>query len=317
MKARQELLDALARSRIEELDEEYHAYRPARRFSLLLSWLGGWLRARKQVVIDPLPTVGSAEVGISYAGHVSVLLRYASVGIAINPVLARRAGPLGLAPRVVEPGLRPADFGQADLILITHAESSHLDLRTLRCLPRESTVIVPPRCAALVGRIGFARIVELGIGYTYQHRDVEIEATSVRNDGGRRPACAYVIRGDGPSVFYCGGSGYCAELGTIGRKHHPDIAILPIGGYLSSFSPFSFRSSNLSPPDALYAFEDLSARMLIPIHWGTFALSYESFEDPLIWLRTLVARRRLEPYLTILEPGRSAIFRGPCTVSPK
>ena len=35
----------------------------------------------------------------------------------------------------------------------------------------------------------------------------------------------------------------------------------------------------MSPLDALYAFEDLRARLLVPIHHGAFALSYERLDE--------------------------------------
>ena len=44
----------------------------------------------------------------------------------------------------------------------------------------------------------------------------------------------------------------------------------------------------MSPLDALYAFEDLRARLLVPIHHGAFALSYEQLGGYVIFLLVLV-----------------------------
>jgi L-ascorbate metabolism protein UlaG (beta-lactamase superfamily) len=296
--ARDGLIDALHRSRAEELEELNRAHRPARHLSLLGAWAAGWVRRAARVTPEPLPEVGPAEVAVGFVGHASVLVRYPQLTVAVNPMLGRR---VGLATRAAQPGLLPADLSSCELVLVSHAGPEFLHLPTLRRLPRRATVVVPPRCAALVSPVGFARIVELAIGSSLAHRGVEIVSTALRHPG---PACAYVLRGDGPSVFYCGASGYFSGFAEAGARFRPDVALLPIGGY----APRSFRDQHMSPADALYAFEDLTARMLIPIRHGSFVLSYERLDDPLRWLRRLVAERGLERYVTELGVGGSRKF---------
>ncbi|HUQ06857.1 MAG TPA: hypothetical protein VM261_30400, partial [Kofleriaceae bacterium] len=82
---------------------------------------------------------------------------------------------------------------------------------------------------------------------------------------------------------------------------------LPIGGFL----PLSFRARHMSPLDALYAFEDLRARLLIPIHHGAFSLSYEKVGEPARWLRELVRERELDAHVRVLDPGESEVFTSP------
>src|SRR5213075_2362280 len=95
----------------------------------------------------------------------------------------------------------------------------------------------------------------------------------------------------------------------IGIRHQPDIVLLPIGGFL----PSSFRERHMSPLDALYAFEDLRGRLMIPIHHGAFALSYERIDEPARWLEDLVAERGLAAHVRILAPGESELFVTPGT----
>jgi L-ascorbate metabolism protein UlaG (beta-lactamase superfamily) len=118
---------------------------------------------------------------------------------------------------------------------------------------------------------------------------------------------SFVVRGNGPTIFFCGRSGYCESFYTVGEEHHPDLAILPIGGYL----PASFRDRHLSPLDALYAFEDLRARLLVPIHFGSFALSYERLGEPPRWLADLVSERDLQDFVVPLAHGESRLFTNP------
>lgn len=285
-------------------------HRPARYHSLLATWLRGWLTPPRRAVAEPLPEIRHGEVGVTYAGHATVLIRYANLTIACDPMLGLR---LGAVRRATQPGLSPAELRDVDLILLSHTHPGHLHLPTLRRLPRAATVVLPPRCADTVSALGFARVVELGHGVSVQHRRVDITSTPVRHAAGRRAAAAYVIRGDGPSVFFCGDSGYYSGFAEVGRRFHPSIAVLPIGGYL----PSSFRDRHMTPADALAAFGDLRARMLVPIHWGAFPLSYERLDDPVRWLRRLVTDRQLEAFVSILEAGASARFTRPAEPEPE
>ncbi len=282
----------------------------ARHRSLVAHWLGQWMHRARRPEVAPLPTIAAGQVGISFAGHATALIRYAGVNIAFDPMLGLR---LKGAKRAVRPGLSPADFGDASLVLISHGHADHLHRPTLAKLSRAATVILPPRTGHLVSDLGFARVVELGVGQSVQHCGVDIFTTPVRHGDRDCPALAYVIRGDGPSVYACGDSGYFSGFAEVGRRFCPDIALLPIGGY----APLSFRDRHMTPLDALYAFEDLMARAMIPIHYGAFSLSYETLEDPRRWLADIVRERGLDPFVVTLEPGQSRAFVRPRTRSTR
>ena len=294
------LIDALNRSRQGELDELHRAYRPDRYLSLLAHWTGAWLRSVPRFAVDPGPPVGAGEVAVTFVGHATVLLRFPHLHVVVDPMLGRS---LGYVRRAAVPLLTPAELA-VDVILITSASPDHLHLPTLDKLPRSATIIVPSRCAGQVSALGFTRVVELGPGASIAQRGVDVTTTSVKYAAA--PACGYVLRGDGPSVFVCGESGYFSGFAEIGERHRPDLALLPIGGYV----PRSFRAEHMSPLDALFAFEDLGARMLVPIRFGAFALSYEKLGEPVRWLRRLAADRDLLPYVTVLEPGQARKFVG-------
>jgi L-ascorbate metabolism protein UlaG (beta-lactamase superfamily) len=273
--------------------------------SLLGAWAARWLRSPAWPHIEPLPAVQPGQVAVTFAGHATVLVRYANLAIACDPMLGRWVGP---AKRAVASGIAPADLHDVNLILISHGHRDHLHGPTLAKMPRSATILVPPGAARYVSELGFARVVELRAGQSVEHRRVDVAAVAVRHDGpDRTGALAYVIRGDGPSVFFCGDSGYFEGFAEVGRRYRPDLALLPIAGYC----PQSFRERHMSPLDALYAFEDLQARVMIPIRYGAFALSYERLYDPNRWLAELVRTRQLEPYVVELEAGTSRVFARP------
>jgi L-ascorbate metabolism protein UlaG (beta-lactamase superfamily) len=306
-RARQELSAALESSRQEELDELHRTTRRSRsrRASLLAAWMGGWLTRPRRAVAEPLPDVQAHEVGITWAGHASTVIRYARLVIACDPMLG---GHVGLAKRMVAPGLTPAELGDVGLVLISNGDPDHLHVPTLATLPRSATVVLPPRCAAPVSPLGFARVVELGAWQSIAHRGVEVVSVPVRHRSAHdRGACAWFVRGDGPSVIFCGASGYGPHWLEAGRRFRPDVAVLPIGGY----TPAALREDYMSPLDALFAFEDLGARLFVPVRHSTFQLSYEKLDEPLRWLSHLVEERGLGAHVGALAPGTSRKFMNP------
>lgn len=272
--------------------------------SILLHWLARRLRRPRRVKREPLPAVERGQVSITWGGHATVLIRTHRLTVLTDPMLG---GSAYGARRESAPGIGADQVATANLVLVSHGAADHLDVATLARVQRSATVVVPQRTAGQVSPLGFARLVELGVGETIEHRGLTIEACQVRHGDREHPAVAYMLRGEGPSIFFCGASGYFDGFARIGARHKPDLALLPIAGYW----PPSFRERHMSPIDALYAFEDLRARLMVPIAYGTFALSYEKIGDPERWLGELVKSRSLEPYVASLRPGESRVFVAP------
>lgn len=293
-----------AEDRRRELARAHRQYKIARYRSLIMHWLGRWLRRPKRANVTPLPTVVPGQVGISFSGHATVLLRYANRNIVCDPMLGKWVKGV---KRAVMPGLTPADLHDVDIILISHAHQDHLHRPTLAALPKSATVILPPRTAQFVSDLGFARVVELSPDQSIQDHGVDIATARVHHGDETSMTMSYIIRGDGPSVYFCGDSGYFPGFARIGQDYAPDIALLPIGGY----APLSFRERHMSPLDALYALEDLGSRVMIPIHHGAFSLSYERLDEPVRWLVELVHERGLEDFVIPMEPGESRVFVPP------
>lgn len=283
-----------------------HREVPVRRYASLLGhWMTQWFRAPRPATREPLPSIGPGEVGITFGGHATVIARYAGLCVAFDPMLGRW---IGGVRRAVEPGLAPADFADVGLILVSHRHADHLHLPTLARLPRTATIVVPAGAAAAVSSLGYARVVELSPGADLDVRGVQVAAAAAAHGASELAhGLSYVVRGDGPSLYLCGDSGYFSGFADVGARFAPDIAALPIGGFL----PTSFRERHMSPLDALYAFEDLRARMMIPIHHGAFALSYERIDEPARWLVELAIQRRVRDHVLLMAPGQTERFVQP------
>jgi len=281
----------------------------ARYRSLVGHWITRWFRPPRPAHHEPIPAPDPGQCVLTFGGHATVLARYPQLSIAFDPMLGRWVGGVR---RAVEPGLAPGDFEDVGLVLISHRHADHLHLPTLRKLPRKSaTIVVPSGGAAWVSSLGFARVIELVPGADLELRGVQViaYATSHGDDELAR-GLSYVVRPSpeselgGPSLYLCGDSGYFSGFADIGERFAPYIAMLPIGG----FYPGSFRNRHMSPLDALYAFEDLRARLLVPIHHGAFALSYERLDEPIRWLLELANQRGIRNHIMVMKAGQTERF---------
>ena len=86
---------------------------------------------------------------------------------------------------------------------------------------------------------------------------------SVR-DGGQRLWGAFMLQGDGISLYYSGDTGYSSHFREIpGLFGAPDYALLGIGAYKPRWF---MRPNHISPHESLTAAEEMHAGLTIPMH---------------------------------------------------
>ena len=109
------------------------------------------------------------------------------------------------------------------------------------------------------------------------------------------------------SLFFGADSGYCPAFTEIGERFGGcDVAMLPIGAY----EPRWFmRAAHMNPEEAVQSFRDLRARILVPMHWGTFRLTDEDMREPPVRVRTAWQAAGLpEAGLRLLQHGETLIL---------
>jgi L-ascorbate metabolism protein UlaG (beta-lactamase superfamily) len=261
----------------------------------------------------PAPT---GELGVTFIGHSSFLIQLGGRNILIDPVFSSR---LIFLRRFRHPGLRIADLPKIDLVLLTHAHMDHLDRTSLRKIVRQQKrqyqrapfAVVPVRVDDLVNDLGFSSVETTETWHTLRHSGIEITRTPARHWGARmfkdtdRGFGGYVLRSGPHSLYHSGDTAYFSGFREIGLRLSPEIALLPIGAY----HPDSFRTVHTSPEDALQAFLDLGARTMIPMHYGTFRLSYEPMHEPVERLRNAAARAGVAARVRILGEGETTFFQ--------
>lgn len=260
------------------------------------------------------PAVVGRDTAITFIGHSSFLIQTGGKALLIDPVFATR---LILLRRQRRPGVRVRDLPPIDAVLLTHAHMDHLNRPSLRAVARAMrhrglqapVAIVPQGVEDLVRSLGFSRVETLGWWQSTQlGAGFRITATPARHWGARlfhdahRGFGGYMIHAEGgPAIYHSGDTAYFRGFAEIRRRLRPEIALLPIGAYY----PDSYRAVHTSPEDALQAFLDLGARVLIPMHYNTFRLGREPMNEPLPRLLAAAHSAGISDHIIPLTEGHS------------
>lgn len=253
------------------------------------------------------PKLCHGQVALTWIGHASFLAQFTDLNVLIDPNFANW---LFFLKRVRRAGLRIEDLPPIDLVLLTHAHFDHLHRPTLRRLASPKMAIVPWGVGDLAQNLGFERIIELQWWESFSHGDWRVTLVPSKHWGARvirdhhRGYGGFVIEHQGRRLYHAGDSAYYSGFKEIGRRCPPEIAMLPIGAYY----PDSFRHSHMGPDEAIRVFRDVKAQLLVPMHFGSFRLSFEDMEEPPRWLRQLAETHGLSHALRILEEGVPKIF---------
>jgi len=260
--------------------------------------------------------VGERELGLTFIGHSSFLVQIAGHNLVIDPNFARW---LIILKRQRRPGIRLRDLPPIDYVLVSHAHFDHLHRPSLRAIARLTRwrcgrapqIIVPNNVGDVVGRLGFSRIHQMDWWQEFRDGRLTITHTPAQHWGARmlrdfhRGFGGYVVRSPQHSLYHAGDTAYFEGFREIGRRLRPELALLPIGAY----HPEHFRNVHTSPEDALQGFLDLGSRWMVPMHYGTFRLSYEPMEEPVQRLRAAAAAAGVSQRVLVLEEGKTRIFR--------
>ena len=259
--------------------------------------------------------VTNGELGLTFIGHASFFAQMAGQNVVIDPNFARW---LFVLKRLRKPGIRMRDLPPIDVVLVTHAHFDHLHRPTLRSLVwqnrlrrKKSPIIVVPRDVFdLVSDLGFEDVVELDWWNSYRHHDLTITHVPFKHWGARilkdshRGYGGFVLRGGKHSMYHAGDTAYFDGFREIGERLSPELALLPIGAY----SPPSFRNVHTSPGDAMRAFLDLQSKWMVPMHYGTFRLSHEPMDEPLLLLKQEALDAGIEKKVVVMEEGVTQFF---------
>ncbi|MFK2876635.1 MBL fold metallo-hydrolase [Rhodanobacter hydrolyticus] len=248
----------------------------------------------------------SSGLRATWLGHSTVLLEIDGWRVLTDPVWGQRASPFTLlGPKRFQPvpvGLR--DLPAIDAVVISHDHYDHLDYPTIRALAKSK---VPFVTSLGVGAhleswgIEPSRITELvwwqshrvpGTGLTITAAPSQHFSGRGLKDRNQTLWSSMVMAGERHRVFFSGDTGLTTEYESIRDRLGPfDLVMLEVG----AFHP-SWGDIHLGPANALAAHRLLGGGVLMPVHWGTFALSTHAWDEP------------VEDLLALADPNGTALL---------
>jgi L-ascorbate metabolism protein UlaG (beta-lactamase superfamily) len=238
------------------------------------------------------------DLTVAWLGHATFLINFYGTKILIDPALETRIGltPVGnytIGPsRYIEPALSAEDLGPIDLLLLSHAHTDHFDLPTIRKVESSNThLITAKNTASLLGGTNFASVEELHWQESTSISGVTIKAIEGQHWGARLPwqkgmdANSLLLSKDGVNIFFGADTGYTPKISEQLRDVDIDLAIMGIAAY----SPKSFEAKHATPEQAWQMAEEMKAKWIAPMHWGTFKLSQEPMDEPISRFRSASA----------------------------
>ena len=242
----------------------------------------------------------------TWLGHSTVLLEIDGWRVLTDPVWGQRASPFTLlGPKRFQPvpvGLR--DLPAIDAVVISHDHYDHLDFPTIRALAKSKVPFVTSLgVGAHLENWGIApsRITELvwwqshrvpGTGLTITAAPSQHFSGRGLKDRNQTLWSSMVMAGERHRVFFSGDTGLTTEYEAIrGRLGPFDLVMLEVG----AFHP-SWGDIHLGPANALAAHRMLGGGVLMPVHWGTFALSTHAWDEP------------VEDLLALADPDAAALL---------
>ena len=253
------------------------------------------------------PRLAEGKVAITWIGHASFLVQFNDLNVLIDPNFANW---LFLLKRVKRAGLKIRDLPPIDLVLLTHAHFDHFHKPTLRKLPEPKIGVMPWGVGDLARGLGFGRIIELQTWESFSSAAWKVTLTPAKHWGARtlhddhRGYGGFLLEHQGRRIYHAGDSAYFDGFKEIGQRCRPEIALLPIGAYY----PDSFRQVHMGPDEAMRVFHDLGAEWFIPMHFGSFKLSFESIDEPPAWLQEIAKKEGKLHHVKILEEGVPTVF---------
>jgi N-acyl-phosphatidylethanolamine-hydrolysing phospholipase D len=268
----------------------------------------------------------------TWVGHATVLLQVAGFNVITDPMFSKRAFFVQFAgpDRKVRVPFTIDEAPPIDVVLVSHNHYDHLDAASVDALAQKSSrtlFIVPKGVDAWMTKRGIANVVGLdwwdsrtlpanANGERLRITMVPVAHWSARSPWDRFETLwgGYVVeRLDASDAvtwrfFFAGDTGYAPLFRDLIHARFPsfDFAAIPIGAY----EPNKYlHAQHATPAEAVRILEDVEARQALGIHWGTFVLTTEPFDQPPKDLAEALAREHLPPdRFVVYEHGETRVL---------
>jgi L-ascorbate metabolism protein UlaG (beta-lactamase superfamily) len=266
----------------------------------------------------PLPSVKTDLLSLNrdtpvivWFGHSSYFMGIDKINILVDPVFSGHASPFSFTGKSFKGSdiYTTDDIPNLDLLILTHDHYDHLDYNTVKKLdPKIKKIYTSAGVGSHLRYWGIhpSKIMEMDwwdkaeIIIDNSTTKLDLIAAPARHFSGRSFTrnktlwSSFVLLAGNYRIYIGADSGYDSHFKLIGEKFGPfDIALLECGQY-NEWWPFI----HMMPEETVQAAIDLNARLLMPVHWGKFALGLHPWDEP---IRRAAANAR-ERNLAITTP---------------
>lgn len=231
---------------------------------------------------------------VTWFGHSAFLIEMNGRKILIDPMLGEVPAPhplLGNARFTKELPISIEELPEIDIVIISHDHYDHLDYGSIKKLKNKVKEFYMPLGVGshlLEWGIEADRIHELNWWEESNTEDFKIVCTPSRHFSGRglfdRMSTlwgSWIIQSDSINLYFSGDGGYGPHFKEIGEKYGPfDFAMMECGQYNENW-----KDIHMMPEQTAQAAIDVKAKIMMPIHWGSFKLSLHSWTDPVVRVR--------------------------------
>ena len=255
--------------------------------------------------------VPSEELRVTWFGHSTMLVEVDGKRILVDPVWGDYASPGRLfgVKRFYAPPISLEELPAVDAVVLSHDHYDHLNEPTIKALREVVPLfVVPLGLGAHLEYWGVPadRIKELDWWEQVDVDGVSLVCTPARHFSGRalldRDAtlwAGWAVIGQAQRAYYSGDSGMFPGFAEIGERLGPfDITMMESGAY-----NIDWPDVHMGPEQAVQAHQMVRGRIMMPVHWGTFALAFHGWTEPAE--RVLAAAEELGVTVATPNPGES------------
>ncbi|EMO51806.1 MBL fold metallo-hydrolase [Leptospira noguchii] len=242
------------------------------------------------------------KVRIVWLGHATVWIASNFHGkrmhILTDPIFT---GVPPFVKRLTKLPIEPENLPGVDVVAISHAHRDHLDIDSIQKIQKlfpEVTVHFPSGMGEFAKDEGFENAVIQEWWTITEYAGAKIHFLPAKHwsrmgltDMNQYHWGSYAFEFENIRIYFGGDTGFSKHFSEIGKRFNQGFSatLLPIG----AFKPRWFMEpAHIGPKEALEAGSILRSSLILPIHWGTFALGDDLPSEAPLYLKKLHSEKK-------------------------